>query len=149
MRIAAIVLLAALSVMPAAAASVTALFNEFRLFGRWAANCEQPASLVNPYVNISMPSDGQAIEEHDFGADYARNSYKVLSVERVSAANLSVSVIFKPDTAAEERQTLVFHFRKGTRRTIFNRTEGGEVRVKDGIAVTAGLETPLLRKCGS
>ena len=27
-------------------------------------------------------------------------------------------------------------------------TEGGEVRVKDGIALAHGTKTPLLRKCG-
>jgi hypothetical protein len=30
---------------------------------------------------------------------------------------------------------------------MFNQTDGGPVRVKDGIAVARGSKTPLLRKC--
>jgi ribosomal protein S28E/S33 len=37
--------------------------------------------------------------------------------------------------------------RDGTRRTLFNRSVDGPVRVKDGVALKFGLKTPLLRKC--
>jgi hypothetical protein len=48
----------------------------------------------------------------------------------------------------EERQKLVFAVRANTRRTLFNQTNGGAVRVKDGIALARGSKTPLLQKCG-
>jgi len=37
--------------------------------------------------------------------------------------------------------------RNNTRRTIFNQTSGGTVRVKNGIALAHGTKTPLLQKC--
>jgi len=149
MRIVAVLVLAAATAMPAAvqAAPVDALFHEFGLFGTWAADCGAPASPANPHVSISEPSPGLVLESHDLGPDYTINRYSILSAERLSAEQLSVEVIFQPGTAAEERQTLTFLVRKGTRRTMFNQAEGGPVRVKDGIALARGSKTPVLKKC--
>jgi hypothetical protein len=61
--------------------------------------------------------------------------------------SVAVNVIFQPGTDAEERQKLIFSVRDKTRRTMFNQTDGGTVRVKDGIALARGSKTPLLRKC--
>jgi hypothetical protein len=58
-------------------------------------------------------------------------------------------VIFQPGTEAEERQKLVFAVREKTRRTMFNQTDGGSVRVRDGIALARGSKTPLLHKCAN
>ncbi len=148
MRTMAAIVLAALAIMPAAAPSVENLFQEFDLFGNWAADCKQPATPANPHVGITMPSPGLVLEEHDLGADFARNRYSVLSAEKLSATSLSVAVIFQPGAQGEERQTLVFQIRKATRRTMFNQPAGGAVRVKDGIALARGSKTPVLRKCG-
>lgn len=152
MRIAAVLVLAffaAISaVLPAAAApSVEELFQQFGLFGAWAADCQQPATPGNPHVSISMPTSGLVLEDHDLGSDFAVNRYSVLSAERVSADRLSVAVIFQPGAEGEERQKLVFLIRNGTRRTMFNQADGGPVRVKDGIALARHTKTPLLRKC--
>ena len=87
------------------------------------------------------------LEDHNLGPDFAVNRYSVVSAERMSATSLSVDVIFQPGTEVEERQKLVFSVRDNTRRTIFNQTNGGAVRVKDGIALARGSKTPLLRKC--
>jgi hypothetical protein len=149
MRIAAVMVLAAASAMPAAAqtAPVDALFQQFGLLGTWAADCAQPASPANPRVSISTPSPGLVMESHDLGPDYAINRYSMLSAERLSAEQLAVEVIFQPGTDAEERQKLTFLVRKGTRRTLFNQPDGGAVRVKDGIALAHGSKTPVLKKC--
>ena len=66
---------------------------------------------------------------------------------RCLQTNVSVQVIFQPGTAVEERQKLVFSVNNNTRRTIFNQSDGGAMRVKDGIALARGSKTPLLRKC--
>jgi hypothetical protein len=150
MRIAAAMVLAAAAAatMPAARAEpVDALFQQFGLFGTWAADCQQAASPENPHVGITTPSPGLALESHDLGQGYARNPYSILSAERLSDEQVSVEVIFRPGTEGEERQKLVFRIRKGTRRTMFNQPEGGAVRVKDGIALASGSKTPVLRKC--
>ena len=149
MRIVAVFVLAAATVISAAAeaASIEVLFQQFGLFGTWAIDCAQAASPGNPHVSITAPSLGLVLEDHDLGADYTINQYRMLSAERLSGERLAVEVIFQPGTAAEERQKLVFLVRDRTRRTMFNQPEGGEVRVKDGIALAHGNRTPVLRKC--
>jgi hypothetical protein len=158
MRIAAVIMFVVALAMSAAAqdvrkngskpATVEELFNQFGLFGTWAADCKQPASPANPHVSVIMPSPGQVTENHDLGPDYAINHYSVLSAERLSATRLAVEVIFQPGGEGGERQKLVFLIRGGTRRTLFNQADGGAVRVKGGIALARGTKTPLLRKCG-
>lgn len=158
MRIAAIVaaivvalLTASSAAMPlpaVAAPSVEQLFREFDLLGNWAIDCEQPAAPANPHVRISISSPGTVLEEHDLGDEFAVNHYSILSARRLSPERLSVEVNFKPSDGDEQRQKLVLLIRKATRRTMFNQPDGGEVRVKDGVALAVGIKTPVLRKCG-
>jgi hypothetical protein len=96
---------------------------------------------------LEVRQAGLVLEDHNLGPDFAVNRYSVLSAEPVSKTNLSVQVIFQPGTEVEERQKLVFAVNNNTRRTIFNQSDGGAVRVKDGIALARGGKTPLLRKC--
>jgi hypothetical protein len=150
MRIAAVMVLAFATAMPSAtakAASVDELFQQFGLFGTWAADCEEAASPANPHVNITTPSAGLVLESHDIGSLYAINRYSMVSAERISTEQLSVTVIFQPGTETGERQKLVFRVRARTRRTMFNQPDGGEVRVKDGVVLSQGVKTPVLRKC--
>jgi hypothetical protein len=149
MRIAAILALM-ISLATSAAAqhsSVTELFKQFGLFGRWAADCGEPARPNNPHVSIVTLGNDLIQEEQDIGADFAVNHYRVLSVKRISATRLSVEVIFQAGGEVEQRQTLEFLVRNGTRRTVFNRPEGEAVRVRNGIALATGTRTPALNKC--
>lgn len=149
MRLVAVIGFAALVALPeiAKAASVEEVFQEFGLFGTWATDCGSPATPGNPHVSVTTPSAGLVLEDHDLGPDFAVNRYSVLSAEPVSHTNLSVQVIFQPGTTVEERQKLIFAVNKNTRRTIFNQSDAGAIRVKDGVAVARGSKTPLLRKC--
>jgi hypothetical protein len=152
MRIVAVIVFVAAVAMPAAmpaaqAASIDALFQQFGLFGTWAPDCGQPASPANPHVSITTPSAGLVLEDHDLGAGFAINRYSMVSAERLSDEQVSVETIFQPGNVGEERQRLIFRVRGGTRRTMFNQTDGGETRVKDGIALPGGRKTPVLRKC--
>lgn len=128
--------------------AVEALFRDFGMFGIWAADCRLPATLDNPHVTVSAPADGPVQETNDAGPDYDANFYSVLSARRLSAQRLEVTVIFRPGAQGEERQKLVFALGDGTRRTMFNEVEGGDVRVRHGIVLLRGIKTPLLRKCG-
>jgi hypothetical protein len=149
MRIAALLVVALLTANTAVASTpVEEVFQSFDLFGNWAADCAQPSSPANPHVAITMPSPGLVFEDHDLGADYAINRYSVLAAAKLSAERLSIEVIFGPGTENEQRQKLILQIRKQTRRTLFNQPDGGEVRVKDGIALARGTRTPLLKKCG-
>jgi hypothetical protein len=129
------------------AGSVDELFQQFGLFGTWAADCSKPATPSNPRVSITTPSAGLVLEDHNLGPDFSVNRYSVLSAERVSASSISVEVIFQPGTELEQRQKLVFSVHDNTRRTMFNQADGGTVRVKDGVALARGTKTPVLRRC--
>jgi hypothetical protein len=129
------------------AASVEELFEQFGLFGTWATDCNKPPTPGNPHVSITTPSAGLVLEDHNLGPDFAVNRYSVLSAERTSPTSLSVDVIFQPGTELEDHQKLIFSVRNNTRRTIFNQTSGGVVRVKDGIALAHSTKTPLLQRC--
>jgi len=148
MRIAAFVVLVVFAIVPAAASpSTEEVFRTFDLFGSWSDDCTQPASPEHPRITVIVPSPGLVLETHDLGANYETNRYSVLSAERVSATRLTVNVIFQPGAANEERQKLEILVRNSTRRTIFNQPQGGAIRVKNGVAVAAGLKTPVLTKC--
>lgn len=134
--------------IPSGGPPVDDVFRSFGLFGTWAADCGRPASPDNPYVTITTPSAGLVLENNDVGPEYAANLYSVLSARGLSASRLEVTVIFRPATADEERQTLVFAIGRNTRRTMYNRVEGGAVRVRNGVVLSRGVRTPLLRKCG-
>lgn len=150
MRLLAVCPLIAWLIVPnvAAAAAADDVFRQLNLFGNWATDCDSPASPTNPHVSITTPSPGLVLEDHNLGPDFAVNRYSVLSAESQSPTIVSARVIFQPGTEVEERQKLVFLVRDSTRRTIYNETDSGVVRVKDGIAVPRGSKTPLLHKCG-
>lgn len=150
MRIVAVLLAFVATATPAAAGEgppPELLFQQFGLFGTWADDCGAPASPANPHVKISQPAPGVILEDDDLGPDNTVNRYSVLSAERLSDTRLSVVGLFHPGTENQERQHLVFAIRDHTRRTVFNKVEGGPVRVKDGIALWNGSKTPLLHKC--
>jgi hypothetical protein len=150
MRFVAVLLVGLLFANSAAAEpSVEDVFRSFNLIGDWALDCKQSASPANPHVAISVMSPGLVLEEHTLGDEYAVNRYSVLSAARLSSERLSVEVVFAPGTENEQRQKLILQIRKGTRRTLFNQPEGGEVRVKNGIALSHRTRTPLLKKCGA
>jgi hypothetical protein len=127
--------------------SVKELFQQFGLFGTWATDCNKPPTPGNPHVSVTTPNAGLVLEDHNLGPDFAVNRYSVLSAERISPTSLSVDVIFQPGTEVEDHQKLIFSVRDNTRRTIFNQSSGGAVRVKDGIALARGTKTPLLQRC--
>ncbi len=142
-----VVLAAAMSAAATPAPSTEDLFRQFGLFGTWAVDCNQDASPDNPRVSITSPSPGLILEDHDLGRDNAINRYSILSAEKISDTRLSVQVIFQPGKDTEERQKLVWAVHDGTLRTLFNQPQDGPVRVKDGVAVVYGIQTPLLKKC--
>ena len=133
---------------PAPDAAVDEVFRALGLFGIWAADCGRPPTPDNPHVSVTTPSAGLVLETNDVGPGYAANRYSVLTARRLSAGRLEVTVIFRPGTEGEERQKLEFAIRNGTRRTMFNQVEGGDVRVKNGIVLSRGIRTLVLKKCG-
>ena len=93
---------ALIATLPAAATAplVEDTFQQFALFGNWAADCKREASPANPHVSITMPSSGLVLEDHNVGSQFAVNRYSVLSATRISPTRLSIDVIFKPGDPA-------------------------------------------------
>jgi len=154
MRVAAVLLLCVATAGAAAAAPGASqglppevLFKQFDLFGTWASDCAAAASPANPHITIRQPAPGVILEDHDLGPHNVVNRYSVLAAERLSATKLSLQVIFQPGREDEERQKLVWAVKGDTLRTLFNQPNDGPARVKNGVALKYGAETPLLRKC--
>jgi hypothetical protein len=148
MRKAGLVVLLVLFVLPLAAQpSTEGLFRQFGLFGTWATDCAAPATPENLHVTVSMRDSGQIVEDHNLGPAGVINHYRIVSAKRLSATRLAVEVVFQPGTELQERQKLEWLIRNGTRRTMLNRPERGPPVVKDGIALSFGIETPVLKKC--
>lgn len=148
----AVLLLSLAASLPAAAAAPTGpppeqVFQSFGLFGTWASDCSAEPSPDNPYVRISQPAPGIILEDNDIGPNNVINRYSILSAEKLSDTRVSVNVIFRPGKQDEQRQTLIWAVHNGTLRTMFNRSNDGPARVKDGVAVRYGVKTPLLSKC--
>jgi hypothetical protein len=139
--------LAAPAAAPAAGPPPEQVFQQFGLFGTWASDCTADASPDNPHVTISQPAPGVILEDNDIGPDNVVNRYSVLAAKKLSDGKLSLKVIFQPGKEDEERQTLIWSVHDGTLRTMFNQPQNGAVRVKDGVAVGYGIQTPLLKKC--
>lgn len=133
---------------PSGPSHAEAVFRSFDLFGTWAIDCGRPPTPANPYVIITAPGGGVVLETTDSGPGYAANRYSALEARRLSHDRLEATVIFRPGTPDEERQLLVFQVRHGTRRTMYNRVLGGDVRVRNGIALAGGVKMPTLKKCG-
>lgn len=148
MRKAGLVVFFVMFVLPVAAQpSTEELFRQFGLFGTWASDCTAPATPENVHVTVSMRDSGQIVEVHNLGSAGVVNHYRIISARRLSATRLAVEVMFQPGTEFQERQKLEWLIRNGTRRTMVNQPEHGPPVVKDGIAVTFGIETPVLNKC--
>ncbi len=150
MKLAAVIVFTALSaaVFPAQAASpLVKTLQNYGLFGRWAIDCSAPAAIANPHVRDTLESNGQVLERHDLGADTEGNFYRIVAAKKQSATRLSLSVIFQPGSLDAERQKLEYLVRDGTRRTMANQPEKGDMRVRDGFVLGAGIETPVLKKC--
>lgn len=150
MRIVAVMafLLSTTLAAPAAPPPTTVeVLQQFGLFGSWAVDCGRPASPQNPYVSDILQGADTVVEEHHLGPNYAVNRYQVLSATRLSATEVALEVIFQPGSEAARRQKLIMQVRAERRRTLFNQPEGGDVRVRNGIALAAGVKTPMLRKC--
>jgi len=146
---AAIVFALALGV-PAAAQEtpVAELFEQFDLFGSWAAQCDKEPSLDNVRATISRHETGNVIEDDDPGQGYQVNRYTIVKAKKIADDRLSVEVVYRPNTKEEQRQEQVWLVRDKSWRTMMNKPKGDRARVKNGVVVGTTIATPTLRKCG-
>ena len=60
---------------------------------------------------------------------------------------IAIEAVFQPGSEAEQKQELVLSVSDHRRRTIFTQIEGGAVRVRNGVVVGYGVQTPRLTRC--
>jgi len=150
MRVCAAIVLIAMLSAPASARkpSVAELFNEFGLFGVWAINCEGEPAIDNPRATLLRPPpSGPVIENDDTGPGTYVNHYTIVAARRLGEDTLSVKVIYRTGARHQQLQDQVWRVRDNEWRTLFNKPKGEPARVKDGIVVGSGSETPVLHRC--
>ena len=150
MRICAAIVFALSLCLPAAAQEtpIAELFEQFGLFGSWAARCDKEPSLDNVRATISRQETDNVIEDDDPGQGYQVNRYTIVKAKKVADDQLSVEVVYRPNTKEEQRQEQIWLVRDGSWRTMMNKPKGERARVKNGVVVGTTIKTPVLRKCG-
>jgi hypothetical protein len=149
MRICAAIVFALALGAPAAAQETTVaeLIEQFGLFGVRAAQCGKEPSLDNVRATISRHETGNVIEDDDPGQGYQVNRYTIVKARKLTDDQLSVEVVYRPNTKEEQRQEQVWLVREKSWRTMMNKPKGERARVKNGVVVGTTIATPTLRKC--
>lgn len=152
MRVCASVVLMFALLAPAAARepSVAKVFEQFGLFGTWAIDCERKPSPDNPRVTVFRPSGaGPVTEKDDAGPGTYVNRYTIVSARPLTDNTVRVEVRYRVGKRQTQLQEQIWFVRAGNWRTLFNKPKGESARVKDGVVVGSGAETPVLHKCSS
>ena len=118
--------------------------ESFGFFGRWATDCNQPASPDNNVRTAQLSPAGDPVFSESLGSE--PNSYVVFRVRRTGAD----TIILRTKLNGEIIQELTMH-RQGDRiRTIANRDmASGGYLVRKGVVVSTKRETPWLTRCGA
>ncbi len=127
---------------------IAKIFEQFGLFGTWAINCERKPSVDNPRVTVVKPRGrGPVIEKDDAGPGTYANRYTIVSATPLTADTVEVNVLYRIGKEHTQAQKQIWFVRAGNWRTLFNKPKGDSARVKNGIVVGSGAETPVLHKC--
>jgi len=130
---------------PAAKAdSLSETLETFGFFGRWAINCDEPASPANNVRTARMSPTGDPVFSENLGGLGEPNSYVILRAKRNGADTAVLRVKLNGGVIQELTMR-----RDGDRlRTISNREIAtGEYVVREGLVVSTKQETPWLTRC--
>lgn len=130
---------------PAANAdSLNETLEAFGFFGRWAMNCEGPASPTNNVRTARLSPGGDPVFNESLGGSGEPNSYVILRAKRAGAD----TIVLRTKLNGEIIQELTMHRRGDRLRTITNRDiASGEYLVRKGVVVSTKQETPWLVRC--
>jgi hypothetical protein len=130
---------------PAAKAdSLSETLEAFGFFGRWAMNCDEPASPTNNVRNARLSTTGDPIFSESLGGAGEPNSYVILRAKRASAD----TIVLRTKLNGKITQELTMHRHGDRLRTITNRDiASGDYLVRKGVVVSARQETPWLTRC--
>ena len=142
------VLLAALALGPwlsavAAADTASEALAKFGLIGTWAAECREPASPANPYIQFVAVPDGTVTRQTLLGEGEAPVANVIESAQAESGDRLltrernSSGVVLQIDVAKVA----------GGIRVMSSKRSDGREPIKNGILTGNGRPTAILTKC--
>ena len=142
------VLLAGLALVPwlspvATADTASDALAKFGLIGTWAADCQEPASLANPYVQFVAVPDGTVARQTLLGEGEAPVVNVIESAQAGSGDHLSTR---ERNSKGVVLQIDVAKVADGVRVMSSKRSDGREP-IKNGILTGNGKPTPILKKC--
>ena len=132
---------------PASSAeSLTEILENFGFFGRWAMDCDQPASPANNVRVARVSASSDPIFSENLGGSGEPNSYVILRAKRTGPD----TIVLRTKLNGEIVQELTMR-RNGERiQTITNRDPAtGKYIVRKGVIVGTKYETPWLTRCGA
>ena len=130
---------------PAACAeSLSETLEGFGFFGRWAMDCDKPASPSNNVRIARLSPTGDPVFSESLGGSGEPNSYVILRAKRTSAD----TIVVRTKLNGEVTQELTIN-RHGDRvRTMTNRDmTSGKHLVRNGVVAGTQHETPWLTRC--
>lgn len=132
---------------PASSAeSLAETLENFGFFGRWAMDCEQPASPSNNVRIARLSAASDPVFSENLGGSGEPNSYVILRAKRTSLD----TIVLRTKLNGETVQELTMR-RHGDRiQTITNRDPAtGQYLVRKGVIVGTKQETPWLTRCAA
>lgn len=132
---------------PAAQAdSLSTTLETFGFFGRWAVNCDEPASPTNNVRAARLSDTGDPIFSESLGGSGEPNSYVILRAKRKGAD----TIVLRTKLNGEIVQELTMYRHGGRMRTMTNRDmASGDYLVRKGVVVSTKQETPWLTRCAT
>jgi hypothetical protein len=126
--------------------SPTEALENFGFFGRWAMDCDQPASPTNNVRVSRMSAGSDPVFSENLGGSGEPNSYVVLRTKRTS----DDTIVLRTKLNGEIVQELTMR-RDGDRiQTVTNRDlTTGRYVVRKGVIVGTAYQTPWLTRCAA
>jgi len=118
--------------------------DNFGFFGRWAVDCEHPASPTNNVRTARVSPTGDPVFDESLGGDGEPNLYVVLRTKRID----DDTMVLRTKLNGDIEQDLIMR-RDGDRiRTMSNRdVQTRKYVVRDGVVASTKQPTPWLTRC--
>jgi hypothetical protein len=150
-RILLTVALLALPIEPAKAQSVADTIRQFDLLGTWAADCNQPASSDNYFMEYKATGAGEVLRTYYDQPGHVYNKYKIVSATRQGPGTLSYEQVWdsdgKPANIAADRMTVVIKMSDGKFQVVSSQGSDGSYFVKNRKFTSSGNESPEQLRC--
>lgn len=129
---------------PAMAQSAANVLKGIGLTGRWAVDCNSPASPTNNWDTYSDQPSGNVEKHADLGPGYKQNIYIISGAKSLGNNQISLNVLFNGTTDEE----IVVSMIGGKERTMSTKMlQDGTYLVQNGVIPRTGAATPTFTHC--